>query len=149
MEIRQYRQSDIKALTELFYETVHAVNTKDYTPEQLDAWAPAPADAEKWDKSFREHYTLVATDEGIIVGFGDIDKTGYLDRLYVHADYQRKGIASAICDRLEASVPGNLTVHASVTAKKKKKKRGYRIIKEQSVNRNGVSLTNFIMEKRR
>ena len=37
MEIRRYRQSDCKELTELFYNTVHTVNAKDYTKEQLDS----------------------------------------------------------------------------------------------------------------
>ena len=37
----------------------------------------------------------------LIIGFGDMDNTGYLDRLYVHKDYQGKGVATAICDRLE------------------------------------------------
>ena len=47
-----------------------------------------------------------------LVGFGDIDKTGYLDRLFVHADYQKKGIATAICNRLEQAVRGNITTNA-------------------------------------
>lgn len=46
-------------------------------------------------------FHLVAVDNNLIVGFGDIDKTGYLDRLYIHSDYQRQGIAAAICDQLE------------------------------------------------
>lgn len=48
----------------------------------------------------QEHFSLVAIEAGMIVGFGDIDSTGYVDRLYVHKDYQRKGIATAICDML-------------------------------------------------
>lgn len=51
---------------------------------------------EKWNLSFQTHYSVVAVDDKIIVGFGGIDKTGYPDRLYVHVDYQRKGIASDI-----------------------------------------------------
>ncbi len=35
--LRVYKPADCKALTELFYETVHSVNTKDYTKEQVDA----------------------------------------------------------------------------------------------------------------
>ena len=27
-----------------------------------------------------EHHTIIATDNGEIVGFGDIDSSGYLDR---------------------------------------------------------------------
>lgn len=39
MLIREYQSSDCKELAELFYNTVHAVNAKDYTKEQLDVWA--------------------------------------------------------------------------------------------------------------
>ena len=38
--------------------------------------------------------TFVAVDDKIIAGFGDIDRTGYPDRLFVHVDYQKKGIVS-------------------------------------------------------
>ena len=103
----------------------------------------------EWDKSFTEHYTVVAIDNNIIVGFGDIDKTGYLDRLYVHADYQGKGVATAICNRLEQAVQGKITTHASITAKPFFEKRGYKVVKEQQVERQGIYLINFCMEKNR
>ncbi len=35
MLIREYQKSDCKELTELFYNTVHTVNAKDYTKEHL------------------------------------------------------------------------------------------------------------------
>ena len=95
MIIRKYQSSDCKALTDLFYHTVHTVNVKDYTKEQLAVWATGNVDLAQWDKSFLEHYSLVAVQNHKITGFGDIDKTGYLDRLYVHKDYQNQGIASA------------------------------------------------------
>ena len=97
MFLRMYNTSDCEFLAELFYQTVHNVNAKDYTKEQLDVWATGNVNLNEWDKSFLEHFTIVAIKNEIIVGFGDIDKTGYLDRLFVHKDYQRQGIASAIC----------------------------------------------------
>ena len=149
MVIRKYRSSYCKEIIELFYNTVHTVNAKDYTKEQLDVWATGKVELEKWDKSFQEHFTVVAVDEEIIVGFGDIDKTGYLDRLYVHHDYQKKGVATAICNELEKVVQSNITTYASITAKPFFEKRGYKVIKEQKVERQGVFLTNFCMEKNR
>lgn len=83
-------------MAKLFYDTVHEVNIRDYTAEQVNAWADGNIDLAAWDKSFTEHYTVVAEENGVIVGFGDITEGGYLDRLYVHKDYQRKGIATAI-----------------------------------------------------
>lgn len=147
MELRRYQQSDCKELTELFYHTVHTVNAKDYTKEQLDVWATGQADLAKWNQSLQEHYSVVAVENGVIVGFGDIDKTGYLDRLYVHADYQGRGIATAICNQLERAVQGDITTHASITAKPFFEKRGYKVVKEQQVERQGILLANFVMEK--
>ena len=104
-------------------------------------------DLEEWNQSFQEHYSLVAIDDEIIVGFGSIDKTGYLDRLFVHADYQAKGIATAICIQLEQSVQGNITTHASITARPFFEKRGYKVVTEQQIQRQGVVLTNYMMKK--
>ena len=144
---REYQTSDCKEITELFYSTVHTVNAKDYTKEQLDVWATEQVDLEKWNQSLQEHYSIVAVENGVIVGFGDIDKTGYLDRLYVHADYQGRGIATAICNQLERAVQGDITTHASITAKPFFEKRGYKVVKEQQVERQGILLANFVMEK--
>lgn len=74
---------------------------------------------------------------------------GYLDRLYVHADYQGRGVASAICEELERPVRGKIVTHASITAKPFFEKRGYRVVREQQVERRGVLLTNYVMEKDR
>ena len=149
MIIRRYRPSDLFELAELFYETVHAVNVRDYTKEQLDAWATGQVDLERWERTLSEHHTLVAAEDEKIVGFGDMDLSGYLDRLFVHKDRQRRGIATALCDRLEEAVRADrYTVHASVTARPFFLFRGYRVVKEQQVIRRGVALTNYVMEKK-
>lgn len=148
MYIRKYTTSDCIHFAKLFYDTVHTVNALDYTAEQLDAWADGNVDLEAWDRSFLEHYTVAAVESGKIVGFGDIDKTGYLNRLYVHKDHQRRGIASAICSELErAAVSDRIVTHASITAKPFFLRRGYMVINEQQVIRKGILLTNYVMEK--
>lgn len=145
--LKNYQSSDCKELAKLFYDTVHTVNAQDYTKEQLDAWATGNIDLEKWNQSFLEHDSIIAIEDNIIIGFGDIDKTGYLDRLFVHKDYQRKGIATAICNQLESKKFKKIITHASVTARPFFEKRGYVLVKQQQVKRNGTLLTNFVMEK--
>lgn len=82
-----------------------------------------------------------------MVGFGDIDKAGYLDRLFVHADYQHLGIATAICNELERqSQVSKIVTHASITAKSFFAKRGYKVVTRQQVQRRGILLTNYVME---
>ena len=147
MFLRKYISSDCKEIAELFYQTVHYVNSKDYTKEQLDAWATGKVDLRAWNKSFLEHNTVVAVEDNIIVGFGDIDETGYLDRLYVHKDHQKEGIASAICDKLEQTVNvEKIITHASITARPFFEHRRYRVVRQQEVVRDGVILINFVME---
>ena len=148
MTLRDYTKTDCAELAELFYDTVHTVNAKDYTQEQLDAWATGKVNLEAWNESFQAHHTVVAEMDGKIVGFGDMDETGYLDRLYVHKDYQRRGVATAICDALEQNAKvAEFTTHASITARPFFEKRGYTVVREQQVERRGIWLTNFVMKK--
>lgn len=144
----EYKPSDCAELAGLFYNTVHTVNARDYSAGQLDAWATGSVDIAEWNSSFLAHDTVVARIGNVIVGFADIDKSGYLDRLYVHTEYQRRGIATALCDRLEKSAFCTVTTHASITARPFFEKRGYTVVREQQVERRGVLLTNFVMEKK-
>lgn len=69
---------------------------------------------------------------------------GYLDRLYVHKDHQGIGIATALCEKLEASVESaTVTTHAFITARPFFEDRGYVVKKEQQ----GILLANYVMEK--
>ena len=88
MKIRRYEPDDLEQITHLFYETVHTINAKDYTGDQLNVWATGRVDRAAWDASLQSHLTYVMTEGNLITGFGDIDGTGYLDRLYVHKDFQ-------------------------------------------------------------
>ena len=91
--LRTYQEEDSRALAELFYETVHRVNCKDYSSEQIAAWAPAVPEEETWHHSFAGHLALVAVQGEEIVGFGDLDPVqGYLDRLYVKWWEQWRGL---------------------------------------------------------
>ena len=148
MNIRRYKPTDCEGLASLFYHTVHSVNAKDYSQEQLNVWATGKIDLEEWNKSLMANYSVVAVENNIIVGFGDIDKCGYLDRLFVHKDYQRRGIATAICNELERVVKvDKIITHSSITAKPFFEQRGFVEVKEQKVIRNNITLTNYVMEK--
>ncbi|GIP29444.1 acetyltransferase [Paenibacillus sp. J23TS9] len=154
IQIRKFEVQDAGPILDLFYETVHTVNVRDYTREQLDAWAPLGDKSAKrlgWERSLASHITYVAEIAGTIAGFGDMTNEGYIDRLYVHSRYQRQGIATALLKTLEDEAirlgAVKLFTEASITAKPFFERHGYSVVKEQTVIRSGVSLINYQMVK--
>ncbi len=149
--LRTYREEDFPSLAELFYNTVHNISRDDYTSEQLDAWADGNIDRERWNSSFLKNHTLIAECDGKIVGFADMESGGYLDRLYVSHLHQRRGIATALVTALERQATANgvtaFETHASITARPFFERFGYVVVKENTVVRHGVSMTNFLMRK--
>ena len=121
MEFREYKDTDLHAVLDLFYVTVHEVNKNDYTEDQLEAIAPKEANEYHWEKSLEKNHTIVVEEDDKLIAFGNIGKTGYLDRLYVHPDYLRKGIASKLVEELEeyAKKHGShvINVTSSITSK--------------------------------
>ncbi|MCM2534419.1 GNAT family N-acetyltransferase [Neobacillus pocheonensis] len=155
MKILKFKETDTEEIVSLFYETVHSVNSKDYSQSELDAWAPRDEKESKmksWEESLGQNITFVAKVNDRIVGFSDLTHNGHLDRLYVHKDYQGQGIATALVDMLESEAKIlnllEIDTEASITAKPFFEHRGYKIVCSQTVERKGVKLTNFKMIKK-
>lgn len=146
MKIRKYLDSDFENISQLFYNTVHIVNAKDYTAEQLTAWTDNSRNLVSRRADLLKQYTLVAETDGEIAGFGSIDNGGCLDLLFVHKDCQKQGVATAICGELEKNFPV-ITVYASVTAKSFFEKRGYTVVTAREAVCSDIKLKNYKMLK--
>lgn len=154
IKIIRFRNSDMKEIMELFYETVHSINAQDYSPAQLDVWAPKEEQVRReqsWMESLSNNISFVARMNDVIVGFADMSHSGYLDRLYVHKHFQRQGIASSLVDVIESEAKKlalmELSTEASITAKPIFVNRGYQIVQKQNIERKGVTLVNYKMIK--
>ena len=151
MEIRRYCPGDLKQIAELFRDTIKNINCKDYNDEQIRVWSGRYKSLMDNNAFFERIYTLVAEENGIITGYGNITGDGYIDHLYVHSDYQKRGIATALCDRLERIAvdkgSGQLTAYSSMTAKGFFEHRGYIALRENYADLNGIKLKNYYMKK--
>jgi len=152
LTIRKATSFDLDSITQLFSETIEAVNVKDYSPEQIDAWKKGAFNKEKWLKKISEQYFLVCLAGNKIVGFGSITSEGYLDFMYVSKDHQGKGVASKIYDSLERfaidQAIDKIVSDVSITAKPFFERKGFEVLQQQRVDIDGIKLTNYKMQKR-
>ncbi len=151
MRVRTYSIGDTEEIIELFYDTVHEVNLRDYTRAQVDAWAPVDIDIEVWIRGLSSKFTYVAEEGNKIVGFGELEKNGHIDRFYCHKDFQRQGIGTQILEQIELKARSlrikNLCTEASITAKPFFARKGFVVVRQQKVERRGQKFINFLMEK--
>lgn len=154
VRMREIKAKDLAVIVNLFKETVHHVNAKDYSTEQLIVWAPHNIHhSDNGWKSLLDNIAYLVEIDDVIVGFADVTIEGYLDRLYVHKDFQRQGIASHLVNKLESLLllrgAKKITTEASITANPFFERMGYLVVKEQNKpHPGGVTFTNFLMEKR-
>lgn len=145
-------KNEALAAAELFFETVHRSNGGDYSPDQLDAWAPSGLDHQRViaDK-LTAQYTLAAKASDALVGFASLADPDYLDMLFVHPAWQRHGIARQLVAHLELHAQhcgaAIIRTHASLTARPFFEASGYRFVSENTVMRNEIELKNLLMEK--
>ena len=152
LRLRDFRPADSATLGRLFYDTIHAINPRDYTALQIDAWAPAVPAPGHWAERARTRHIIVAEHETGVLGFVELRPAdSYLDCLYVRHDAQGQGVATALVRELEAHARTlgicTVGVDASITARPFFERRGYATIAPQEVEIRGVKLTNFRMEK--
>ena len=100
----------------------------------------------------KTHYFVVAVNQkSQIVGFSSITPQGYLHNMFVHKDFQDKGVATVLLNEIEryAAVMGikRITSEVSLTARPFFEKRGFVVEKEQKCRANKLFLTNFVMAK--
>lgn len=135
----------------MFYDTIHTVNRCDYTPEQVDAWAPTIPDKAAWLARYSDRIVFVADDNGKIAGFAELEPKGRIDCFYCHHLYQRRGVGRQLYQHLEQEVnllsSKRLSVEASITAQPFFEQMGFKTLHENKIIRNEVTLTNFSMEK--
>ncbi|MDQ4126616.1 MAG: GNAT family N-acetyltransferase [Actinomycetota bacterium] len=149
--VRDYEAKDAPEVVRLFYETVRSVNREHYSEEQVAAWAPKVPDAQEWHPRMSARLTLVAEEEGEVVGFAELEG-GHLDMLYARKDAVGRGVGALLYEAVEREASGRglarITTEASITARPFFERRGFRVVREQTVRRHGVRMTNFAMEKR-
>ncbi len=151
MIIRRYVSDDLDGLVALFHASVRRVAIKDYTEDQVKAWAPDEPDRERWAARRASRPTWVAEIDGALAGFTDLEPDGHVDMMFVHPDHQGRGVAGALFRQVEAEAArlglDRLFTEASITARPFFERKGFRVIAAQTVSVRGQEMVNYRMEK--
>lgn len=151
MIIRRYVSDDLDGLIALFHASVRRIAIKDYTEDQVKAWAPDEPDRERWALRRASRPTWVAEIDGALAGFSDLEPDGHVDMMFVHPDHQGRGVAGALLRQVEAEAArlglDRLFTEASITARPFFERKGFRVIAAQTVSVRGQEMVNYRMEK--
>jgi putative acetyltransferase len=149
--IRRFRPQDAPQIAQLFHDTVHEINIKHYSLEQVNAWAPDDLYFRNWAEVCSHRLTYVAEDNGTIAGFAELEPNGHINCFYCHKDYQGCGVGRQLyqaiaTQALELGVT-RLFVEASITAKPFFERMGFSVIQQQEVTCRGQVFINYQMEQ--
>lgn len=152
MSERPYQPSDLPCIAATYKASIHTLAAPYYSPEQLAAWAPLEVpDLARWELRIAPLHTIVSEADGIVAGFASYTDDGYLDLLFVHPDYARRGVATRLCARVEAALrAGGATrvfTHASLAARPFFDRQGFHRDAEECVECRGTYLRRFAMHK--
>lgn len=106
----------------------------------------------EWASRLRTKNPFVVVAGNQIVGMAELDETGFIDYFYVHPDFQRQGVGSALLSTLEAEAQAmhlpSLVADVSITARDFFEARGFDVIEARSNVIIGHPAPNFAMSKR-
>lgn len=149
--IRSYRDGDATDIGEVFFEAVHRLAAGAYSAEERHAWAPERRPPDFWVERCERKQPFVWEEQGRVRGFLELDPNGHIDCTYVHPSVANRGVGSAL---LEAAIErarelglSRLWVEVSINARPFFEKHGFRVLRPNCVERAGVFLHNFVMER--
>jgi GNAT superfamily N-acetyltransferase len=102
ISLRPATDDDRAAICAVHVRAIRETCSRSYPPEQVSAWAGLLS-PDSYSAVLRERVLVVATDGGIVIGFGQLDpRTREVDAVYVLPDRQGEGIGRLLLADLEA-----------------------------------------------
>lgn len=148
--VRNFDVCDIEATSNVFFRAVHIGAKNFYDEAQRAAWATNKPEPAAWQKRLEAQVVKVALQEDVVVGFMTLTPEGKIDLAFVAPEYMGMGVAGKLHEAIlvEARRMGlkTLKTEASFLAQGFFSKHGWQTLQQQTITRNAIELTNFLME---
>ena len=151
--LRNYLESDGEALLSIFRDAVSVTGLDAYPLQHVLAWLASADDDSTFIRDLSLGITRIAVDDqGRSVGFAQMYPLGHVRMLYVLPQNSRQGIGSMLLTDLLRTCNENgwrhLTTDASRLSLRLFARFGFQVIEVEQVDRNGVWIERFRMDKR-
>ncbi|PYL87754.1 MAG: hypothetical protein DMF17_01430, partial [Verrucomicrobia bacterium] len=148
---RPFEATDLPSVMEIYTTSIHSLAAPYYSPDQIAAWAPVPPDAARWQERLSKLHTIVAERDGVLAGFVSYTNEGYLDFVFTHPTFARRGVATGLYHCAESAMRAlgvpRVTTHASLAARPFFDRHGFQLDAEDCVECRGAYLLRFAMHK--
>lgn len=148
--VRNFEVCDIEATSNVFFRAVHIGAKNFYDEAQRAAWATNKPEPAAWQKRLEAQVVKVALQEDVVVGFMTLTPEGRIDLVFVAPEVMGTGVTGKLHEAIlaEARLMGlsTLMTEASFLAQRFFNKHGWQTLQKQTITRNAVQLTNFLME---
>jgi len=101
---RPNEPNDLASVIEIYTVSIRSLAASYYSPEQIAAWAPVPPDAARWQERLSHLHTIVAETDGVLAGFASYTHDDYLDFLFTHPAFARRGVATKLYQLIESAL---------------------------------------------
>ena len=149
MRIRKFKKEDAVKVSRLICKTQREILSKYYPKKVIESFCSwsKPSDILKKSKK-RDYY--VAVEKGKVLGVNGIEKS-MIKTMFVNPKYHKKGIGKKLIENIENVARKRkikkLKVGSTTFAEKFYKKCGYKRIKKDKWEHNGVKFNVIVMEK--
>jgi putative acetyltransferase len=154
MLIRPCAPGEELSLLAIFQSSVRGLASRDYTPEQIEAWAPAAVDSDyrtRWIARIQANRPWVDEVDGRLAGYADLQESGYIDQFFVAAEFAGRGVGAALMRHLHELAlsrgVAELFADVSLTAQPFFRRAGFQLEREQCPVVRGIALRNALMRK--
>ncbi|ABZ75927.1 GCN5-related N-acetyltransferase [Shewanella halifaxensis HAW-EB4] len=162
LKLIPYRKEYAAEVSVVAHIAINQISDDVYSAEERTAWSFAPRSSYHWHKRLSRSQTWLMIDEqrlasgrafccGFINLETDFNSRGYIDSLYVHPDYQGRGVAKRLYSALALWAIEHeydeLFVDASKLSKSLFASMGFKLRHRSYQEKRGVVIMGYYMSK--
>mgnify|MGYP003575755840 FL=1 len=152
LRVRPGTAADAPALSALYEASVRGLGARDYSTEQVEAWASLTPPPEALAGRMADGRMRLVAELETVAGFIDVEADGHVDLLYVAPEAAGQGVARLLLETAEALAAAQgvtrLYAEASETARPVFERLGFRVTARRDFEVAGVPIHNWAVEKR-